>query len=180
MSEAADAAGVNRATYQALRAELSAAYEIIHAHNAHWNAIADAIGTEGGFGGVDVEPLTPMSNAASVVKRVKALKDACLKHEGHEHCVTPCDSIRIQQENHTAWMEATTLLQDFSEGFDGNTGACGWAPEEIKTWLGEIARVIRPWDHPKGHCADCQEPKKCDGNHAAPACANQECWHKEN
>lgn len=34
----------------------------------------------------------------------RALLARCLKHEGHEHCVTPCDSIRIQDSNHSAWL----------------------------------------------------------------------------
>ncbi len=35
---------------------------------------------------------------------LERVRTSCLKHEGHEHCVTPCDSIRIQQENHSAYL----------------------------------------------------------------------------
>lgn len=41
--------------------------------------------------------------AEAAEKEVEELRAKCLKHEGHEHCVTPCDSIRIQSENHSAW-----------------------------------------------------------------------------
>lgn len=40
----------------------------------------------------------------SIRTAVDAEKEKCLKHEGHEHCVTPCDSIRLQSENHNAWL----------------------------------------------------------------------------
>lgn len=38
-------------------------------------------------------------------KKLSEQEVRCMKHEGHEHCVTPCDSIRIQDSNHSAWLE---------------------------------------------------------------------------
>jgi hypothetical protein len=45
---------------------------------------------------------------AEIARLQSALKESeerCLKHVGHEHCVTPCDSIRIQDSNHSAWLD---------------------------------------------------------------------------
>lgn len=49
------------------------------------------------------------NNRAAVIinlkSQIKEIEARCMKHEGHEHCVTPCDSIRIQEENHNAWLD---------------------------------------------------------------------------
>ncbi len=45
------------------------------------------------------------SREAALALRVEELEKACAKHVGHDHCVTPCDSMRIQDANHSAWLE---------------------------------------------------------------------------
>lgn len=59
---------------------------------------------------------------AEVTAKTAALKEAearCLKHVGHEHCVTPCDSIRIQDENHSAWL----VMKDRAEAAEAKLAA---------------------------------------------------------
>lgn len=83
-------------------------------------------------GGGDVADVDVKSNAVFLINApadisflLDALREAeerCTKHEGHEHCVTPCDSMRIQDSNHSAWLlekeraeKAESALHDATE-----------------------------------------------------------------
>jgi len=58
-----------------------------------------------------LETVTPR-DVRHLLDELDARNASCLKHEGHEHCVTPCDSIRIQEANHNAYLTAKDRADD--------------------------------------------------------------------
>lgn len=54
--------------------EFETLHEMLNNHERHWRAIANEIGTDGGFGGVDCDTKERFGNAEVVLRIVKKLK----------------------------------------------------------------------------------------------------------
>lgn len=62
----------------------------------------------------------------------------CLKHIGHEHCVTPCDSIRLQDSNHNAWLQ----MKDRAEAAESDLAQ---SQELVKSLISERDKALTKW-----------------------------------
>lgn len=125
--------GVQRFRAERAETELSTVKDLILAHDRHWAAVADAIGSGGGYGGVDSPAAYPLGTAASVVRqvdRMRAERDEW-ERRAEEYCQ---DAATREMDQYAKSNEIATLAKERDE-----------ALAEVATQDKKIAAAIAEW-----------------------------------
>jgi hypothetical protein len=69
------------------------------------------------------------------------------RHPDHSHCITPCDSIRIQEENHSAYL----LMKDRAEAAERKCAELSEALVAVKTELESFRKCLKDGPTAAGH-----------------------------
>jgi hypothetical protein len=159
-------------------------------HERHWRAIADAIGCDGGWGGVDCDVKDPLGNAGRIIAAFrKPPMDSGVSKCGHNRYWTgtygtcfACANEAVQNERNTAVrlykmaeaevvrLKAEIVKKDEALNLAEAALRISCDPKMSQSSFQKYSAALAAIKYALG----------CDGNHAAPACAHQECWHKEN